>query len=233
MVSKNQTSEKPFKCEYCNAGFSRETTIAAHMCQPKKRAVQKNEKRVQIGFYAFNRFYKLSANAKENKTYEEFSKSPFYNAFVKFGSFVNNVKPLYPERYIDHVVTSQIKIDKWCDDSIYEKYVIDLILRENSETALERTVITMNEWAQENSSIWNLYFKQVSVNRAVWHIKDGKVSPWLILNSKTGKEMISRLNDEQLNMIYPVMNPDYWGKKFKNSLSDMQLVKQIVKEGNL
>ena len=42
------------------------------MCQPKRRALQKNEKRVQLGTYAFNQFYKLSAGAKKDKTYEEF-----------------------------------------------------------------------------------------------------------------------------------------------------------------
>ena len=79
-----------------------------HMCEQKRRALQKNEKRVQLGFYAFTRFYVLCQNVKKEKTYEEFCKSSYYNAFVKFGSFVNNVRPLYPEKYIDYVVTSGV-----------------------------------------------------------------------------------------------------------------------------
>ena len=39
------------------------------------------------------RFYKLSAGTKTDKTYEQFCDSPYHNAFVKFGSWVNNVKP--------------------------------------------------------------------------------------------------------------------------------------------
>ena len=46
------SSEKPYVCEYCNTGYTRETTLAVHMCQPKRRALQKNEKRVQLGMYA-------------------------------------------------------------------------------------------------------------------------------------------------------------------------------------
>ena len=76
---------KPYVCEYCKTGYSREKTLAVHMCQPKRRALQKNEKRVQLGMYAFNQFYKLSAGSKKDKTYGEFCKSPYYNAFVKFG----------------------------------------------------------------------------------------------------------------------------------------------------
>ena len=204
------------------------------MCEPKRRALQKNEKRVQLGYYAFNRFYRISAGAKKDKTYEEFCKSSFYNAFVKFGSFLNNVKPLYPEKYIDYVIKSGVKLDHWCKDDLYERYAIEQIKKEDVTTALERSVKTMMEWAIENEPApWNHYFQHVSLNRAVWHIKDGKISPWLILNCKTGKEMLSKFNDEQLEMVYHVINPEHWAMRFKRSESDVQLVKEVVKESNL
>jgi len=226
--------DKPYVCEYCGNGYTREKTLAVHMCQPKRRALQKNEKRVQLGMYAFNQFYKLSAGAKKDKTYEEFCKSPYYNAFVKFGSFISNVRPLYPERYIDYVVTSGVKLDHWCKEEMYEKYATNLIKKEGVETALERSVMTMMEWAEENEPApWNHYFQHVSLNRAVWHIKDGKVSPWLLLNCRSGKEMLSKLNDEQLNMVYNIMDPEHWAMRFKRTPHDVQLVKDVVKESNL
>ncbi len=228
-----QSSEKPYVCEYCGAGFMREKTLAVHMCEPKRRALQKNEKRVQLGLYAFNQFYKLSAGAKKDKTYEEFSKSPYYNAFVKFGSFVSNVRPLYPERYVDYVVTSGVKLDHWCRDEMYEKYALELIKKEGVETALERSIMTMMEWADDNNSLWNHYFKYVTLNRAVYHIKDGKISPWLILNCNTGKEMLSKFNDEQLEIVYNIMDPEHWAMRFKKRNSDVELVKEVVKESNL
>ena len=225
---------KPYVCEYCKTGYSREKTLAVHMCQPKRRALQKNEKRVQLGMYAFNQFYKLSAGAKKDKTYEEFCKSPYYNAFVKFGSFISNVRPLYPEKYIDYVVTSGVKLDHWCKEEMYEKYATNLIKKEGVETALERSVMTMMEWSEENEPApWNHYFQHVSLNRAVWHIKDGKVSPWLLLNCRSGKEMLSKLNDEQLNMVYNIMDPEHWAMRFKRTPNDVQLVKDVAKESNL
>ena len=226
--------DKPYICEYCGNGYTREKTLAVHMCQPKRRALQKNEKRVQLGMYAFNQFYKLSAGSKKDKTYEDFCKSPYYNAFVKFGSFISNVRPLYPERYIDYVVTSGVKLDHWCKEEMYEKYATSLIKKEGVETALERSVMTMMEWSEENEPApWNHYFQHVSLNRAVWHIKDGKVSPWLLLNCRSGKEMLSKLNDEQLNMVYNIMDPEHWAMRFKRTPHDVQLVKDVVKESNL
>ena len=228
-----QLMTKAYKCEYCGSSYVREKTLIAHMCEKKRRALQKDEKRVRHGFYAFQRFYKLSAGAKKEKTYEEFCKSSYYNAFVKFGSFISNVRPLYPEKYIDYVVTSGVKLDHWCRDEMYEKYAIELILKENVETALERSITTMVEWATENNSVWNHYFNYVSPNRAVWQIKDGKISPWLLLNSKTGKDMLSKFNDEQLEMVYHVINPEHWALRFRRQVRDVELVKQVVKESNL
>jgi len=233
MVSKMSNSDKPFVCEYCGSGYMREKTLVAHMCEKKRRALQKTEKRVQLGYYAFNQFYKLSAGSKKTKTYEEFCSSQYYNAFVKFGSFVNNVKPLYAEKYIDYVVTSGVKLDHWCKEEMYEKYVLNLVLKEGVETALERSIMTMSEWAENNDAQWNHYFKYISLNRAVWHIKDGKISPWLILNCKSGKDMLNKFNDEHLTMVYHVINPEHWALRFNRQPDDVQLVKDIAKESNL
>ena len=226
-------SDKPYKCEYCGNGYMREKTLAAHMCEKKRRWLQKDEKRVRFGLYAFQRFYKLSAGTKKEKTYADFVDSQYYNAFVKFGSFLNNVQPLYPEKYIDYVVTSGVKLDHWCKDSLYEKYALEFILKEDVHTALERSVKNMMYWSEDKSALWNHYFLYVSTNRAVWDIKDGKISPWLILNCRTGKEMLSKFNDEQLGLVYHVINPEHWALRFKRLPNDVQLVKDIAKESNL
>ena len=228
-----KSTSKDYTCEYCKKSYSRESTLAVHMCEPKRRWFQKDEKRVTLGFYAFQRFYQLSAGNKKDKTYEEFAKSNFYKAFVKFGSFINNVRPLYPEKYIDYVVTSGVKLDHWCRDDLYEKYAISVIMKEGVETALERSVLTMTDWAGKNDSLWNHYFRSVATNRAVYDIKDGKISPWLILNCKSGKEMLSTFNDEQLGLVYHILDPGHWAMRFKRHPSDVELVKQIAKEGKI
>ncbi len=204
------------------------------MCEQKRRHLQSGEKRVQLGLYTFNQFYKLSAGATKDKTYEEFCKSAYYNAFVKFGSFVSNVRPLYPERYIDYIVTSGIKIDDWCKNELYEKYALEFILKEDVTTALDRSIRTMVEWANENPpAVWNHYFYHESLNRAVWHIKDGKISPWLILNCKSGKEMLSKFNDEQLEMIYQVIKPEHWAVRFNRQPQDVQLAREVAHDSKL
>lgn len=226
-------SDKPFVCQYCGHGYTKEKTLMVHVCEQKRRALAKNERHVVLGFDTYNKFYKLSQNIKGNKTYEEFCKSPYYNAFVKFGSFVSNVNPLYPDRFIEYVVKSGVKLDHWCRDELYDQYVVDLIKSEPVETALERSIKHMMSWADNNQAPWNHYFLYVSLSRAVFDIRDGKISPWIILNSSNGKSMLKKFNDEQLSAVSKVMDIPFWLNKFKKLPADVELAKEVVKESVL
>ena len=224
---------KPYVCKYCKHGYLRESTLQTHVCEQKRRALAQQEKHVVLGFDTYRKFYNATQNINQEKTYEDFCKSPYYNAFVKFGSFVNNVKPLYPDHFISYVISSGVKLDHWCRDELYDKYVVNLIKTENVETALTRSVNHMVQWADTNNSVWNHYFLYVSLSRATYDIKDGKISPWLVLNAPSGKTLLQKLNDEQLAAISVVIDPPYWISKFKKSTTDLDLVKQIIKESKL
>ena len=207
-----------------------EKTLFVHVCEQKRRYLARTEKHVILGYDTFNRFYKMSQNFKGDKTYEEFARSPYYNAFVKFGSFVSNVNPLYPDKFINYVVTSGVKLDHWCRDELYDDYVVHLIKSEPVEVALERSISHMLSWANDNDAQFNHYFLYVSLSRACYDIRDGKISPWLVLNCTSGKEMLKKFNDEQLMAVNVVMDVPFWINKFKRSPNDVALVKDVVKE---
>lgn len=232
MASKNQNSAKSYKCEYCGKTYAKQSTLFAHMCTQKERALQKDEKRVRHGFYAFNRFNKLCLR-KSDSTYEQFCKDKFYNSFVKFGSYISNVKPLYPEKYIDYVVTSGKKIKDWCDDALYENYVQNLIKTETVDVALERSIATMIDWSNENNAHWYDYFNNVSTNKAMWDIRDGKLSPWLVLNTPKGKQLLSSFDDKQLELVYNIIDPEFWSSQFKLKKKDLETIRLLAKEFSL
>lgn len=225
--------EQPFDCVHCGKKFMQEKTLFAHMCEPKRRFMQKDEKRVQAGFMAFNRWYQITQNAKKDKTYEEFCKSAYYNAFVKFGSFVNNVLPIYPSKFIDYVIKSGVKLDHWCRDELYETYLYDMIKIEPVESAVQRSIQTMMEWGDTSGAQFNHYFNYVNLNRAVQDIRNGKISPWMILNCASGKKMLNNFNDEQLDIIAPAFDLSYWLRKFKEVPADVAMVEEICKEAGI
>lgn len=225
--------DQPYKCVHCDKSFMKEKTLVAHMCERKRRALQETEKRVQAGFMAFNRFWQLTQKAKKPKTYDEFADSSYYNAFVKFGSYINNINPLYPEKFVDYVIKSGVKLDHWCRDELYEKYLQEMLKVEPVEAAVQRSLQTMMEWAEDHNAQFCHYFDYVSLNKAVHDVINGKISPWLILNSNSGKIMISKMSDEQLNIISPVFDVKFWNKRFKENPADVVLIKEICKEAGI
>jgi hypothetical protein len=226
-------ADQPFNCVHCGKAFMKEKTLYAHMCENKRRAMQKDEKRVQAGYMAFNKFFRVRQGGKKDKTYEDFCKSPYYNAFVKFGSFINNVLPLYPEKFMDFVIKSDVKIDHWCRDELYDMYLFEMIKTEPVESAVQRSLQTMMEWGDTSGAQFNHYFNYVNLNKAVHDIRNGKISPWVLLNSKSGKDMLNKFNDEQLDLIAPAFDLPYWLKKFKSVPADISLVKEICTEAGI
>tara|TARA_B100000287_G_scaffold268752_1_gene252825 strand:+ start:1240 stop:1854 length:615 start_codon:yes stop_codon:yes gene_type:complete len=203
------------------------------MCEPKRRYLQKGEKWVQNGFMVFQRFYQIHQNNMKEKTYDDFCKSSYYNAFVKFGRFMMHINPLYPEKYIDYVILSKIKLDHWSRDDLYESYLIDTLKVEPVEAALRRSIATMMDWAEEQHAQWSDYFRLVNTNRAVQHIQQGKISPWLLLGCNAGKKMLKSFTDEQLQMTARFINPEYWNAKFKSYPADLLFVEETAKEAKV
>jgi hypothetical protein len=225
--------ELNFKCEYCGKLFAKEKTLFVHVCEQKRRHLSKNEKHVQAGLLTFHKFYDYVQKGKSSKTFEDFASSPYYTAFVKFGSFLVNTSPIYPERFIEYVVKSGVKLDHWCRDELYDQYLEELIKQEPADGALQRSIQTMMDWGEKNSAPWEHYFKYVNLNRATHDIKEGLISPWMLLNTKAGREMLQRMNDEQLAIIGPVIDPQFWSRRFKNLPADIELVKDVVKEAKI
>lgn len=221
---------QPYKCVHCNKSFMQEKTLVAHMCERKRRALQRDEKRVQAGFMAYNRFWELTQNSKKPKTYDEFADSSYYNAFVKFGSYINNINPLYPDKFIDYVIKSGEKLDHWCRDKIYEKYLYETLKTEPVESAVQRTLQTMMEWADEHNANFVHYFDYASLNLITNDIINGRISCWVVLNCPSGKAAIQKMSDEQISIIAPVLDVKYWLRRFKERPADTALVLEICDE---
>ena len=217
------------KCTYCGKTFTRERTLQVHMCEPKRRYLQRDEKWVVNGFLVFQRFYQIHQNNTKPKTYDDFVASAYYNAFVKFGRHMMHINPLYPDKYIDYVILSKIKLDHWARDDLYEKYLIDTLKIEPLESDLQRSIATMMDWAEEQNVQWSDYFRLVNTNRAVSHIQQGRISPWLILGCNPGKKMLNSFTDEQLTIVEKYIEPAYWTSKFKQYPADHMFVQETVK----
>jgi hypothetical protein len=91
----------------------------------------------------------------------------------------------------------------------------------------------MLDWADSNELSWDQYFSHVNLSRATYDIKDGKISPWLILNSSSGKALLKKLDDSQLTAISAVIDPQFWMMRFRKLPKDVLIVKEVVTASRL
>jgi hypothetical protein len=213
--------------------FRKESTLAVHNCQKKRRIKEQDERGVQLGFQAYLRFFEMTQGSAKNKTNADFIESPYYNAFVAFGRFMYNIQAINPKAYTEWVIRENKKLDYWTKDSYYEEYLFTYIRKENVQDALERGLGIMQTWADNHNSSFQHYFLYASPNVICRDIANGRISPWVIFNCDSGKKFLETLNDEQVEIIFKWIDPDFWLKKFKDYTADTLWVQDILKQAGL
>ena len=143
-------ASKKYKCPYCGKEFTKERTLQVHMCEPKRRYLQKDEKWVVNAFMVFQRFYQIHQKNSKTKTYDDFVGSPYYNAFVKFGKHIIEIKAINPSAFINYVLKKNVKLDRYCRDENYQNYLEEHLKTETWQDAIARSLKTMESWADEN-----------------------------------------------------------------------------------
>ena len=148
-------------------------------------------------------------NAK-TKTYEEFATSKYYAGFVKFGRKMVNEELLEPENYAEYLIRESVKLSDWTKDSVYDIYLKQLIKKEPAQRGIVRSIKCMESWAVEKDKQWHNYFREVSPQLAIHHIRGGKISPWLVFLSESGQNLWANFNEEQINLIKDIADPTFW-----------------------
>ena len=229
-------SSPTYKCKYCGKEYRKESTLAAHLCETKRRWQQEKETGVQFGYQAYLRFFEMTQGSAKLKTYGDFVTSPYYLAFIKFGRHMVSIRAVNPKMFIDWVIKENKKLDHWTHEKIYIEYLKQYMRKEAVQDALERALKEMQEYADEHQEFRNGfsdYFRYGNANRICYHIANGRVSPWVVFNCTSGIEFLDSLNEEQIAIILPWIDPDYWQQKFKDYLADTEWIKMILKEAGL
>ena len=227
-ASMEQTQNK-FACEFCKKSFVRESSILAHMCEPKRRRLEKSERGVQLGFQAYLLFYK-TLQPGGTKSFDDFADSPYYKAFVKFGRYCVDIQAINPPRFMDWLLKQNKKIDGWCSDSIYTEYLLHYLLVETVDDALTRAIEYSISWQEKNGHPAHDCLRYGNVNALCHAVITGRMSPWAIYNSKSGQQFLAGLNSEQLAIIWPYVNSDHWQRRFAGSAKDCEYAQDILKK---
>ena len=217
-------------CEFCGKSFVKETTIAKHMCEIKRRWQDRDLHGSRIAYTSWIQFYNKHSN-KKKKEYSDFITSAYYTAFVKFGNYCVDAQVLNVPRYVDWLLKNQISIDKWNKDTNYTKFIIDFCKTEDPYDGIARTIETFVEIANDDKILTKDVLRYGNKNKICFMITKGKISPWVLYQSESGTEFISNLDMTQEKMIIDYINPEQWAIKFKRQSNIIPEVKELLRAG--
>lgn len=222
-------------CEFCKREFQKETTLAVHMCEPKRRRSERDERGVQLGYQAFLKFYQTTQGSNRLKTYDDFVDSNYYRAFVKFGRYCVDVRVISPEHFLDWLLKNNKKIDHWCKDSLYEQYLLTYLQQEAMTEAMDRAIKEMQNYAENSSGLasWTDYFRYGNSNRICHHITTGRVSPWVCYCCDSGIEFLDNLDSYLLAIVFPYIDPGFWNRKLQDYVADAEWCRKLLTDAGL
>lgn len=225
--------KETFKCSFCDKEYKRVTTLATHKCKVRDRLDTKGTTAFRFAFLAFNYFYDWSFPRSRPKSEIDFVKSSYFDEFHRYGEYMASVKINDLKKYTHFLLSKNIPLKFWTDEKIYTMYLYNTIKTEPPETAVERTINTMERWAKDSNRNICDYFNTVDPQIVFTQIKRGNLSPWVLYNTSSGKRFVKRLNPVHLEMLYDIIDPDYWVRTFDTKKVEVNAISSVLKAAGL
>jgi hypothetical protein len=199
-----------------------------HLCENKRRWQDKDQPGNRIGFQAWVEFYKKNTASKKPRTYVDFTKSAYYIAFVKFGHYCVDIKCINVVRYADWLLKNQIKIDSWCSDTNYTKFLIEYLKTEDPLDAIARSIEATMTISKDSGIETKDCLRYANRNKLAYAVTTGKISPWMLYQSESGVKFLEELDESQQKMIIDYINPEQWAIKFRRNNEMVTQVKELL-----
>lgn len=219
-----------FTCLHCGRAFQAERSLMRHMCAQKQRYLDRDEKHVKLAFMIFRRFWALNYKSAKEKSYDDFSKSQFYTAFVKFARYLLDINAVNPNGFVEFILKMGLPIDKWHSPVVYDTYLRELVKRETAQAALERNFLLMEHWAADTGEAWTDFFRRVEPGRAVLWIRSGRISPWVMYTADSADDLFGRFTPEQMSLVQEALDPVFWSAKLDQNADEVAAIRATLKE---
>jgi hypothetical protein len=221
-------------CQFCKKQYINEVSFFNHVCEKKRRHIEKDEKHVKIAFICFKHYCtKTNRLNKYQPSYDDFIDSSLYKEFISFGKHLININVSNHLGFVDFLIKMQTPLKKWSSVSTYEIYMRELNKNETPLQALERNILVMQQWSINTGEDWTEFFKKISTQTAVLWIKSGKISPWLLFSASSASDLLSRMNQEQLEIVNNTVDAGFWELKIKRHQEDMKYIQKELSEAGI
>lgn len=209
-----------FECGFCQRSFQRETSLAVHMCEPKRRHSERSERGVELGLQAFLKFYETLQGTSRLKTWDDFVASSYYRAFVKWGRYCVGTRVIQPEQFLAWLLRTNQKIDRWASDAVYTQYLVQYLPQESVQDALRRAESWSLTWSDQTGSPARDCLRYGNHHAICHAVTAGRLSAWVLYNCDSGQAFLANLAATDMQIIWPYIDSDVWGRRLRDYPAD-------------
>ena len=221
-----------YVCKHCHKYFVREHSYLEHKCTQMKRIEELSTPLGQSALSYYQTWFKTMK--KIPPTAEVFLTSTYYRTFNNFAAFVRKVNLPNPNSFIGLMVLKNFQPTMWMLDATYAIYMDYL---EYSTPPMERvqvSITTLLRYSERHDIDIEDKFDKLHPSELIAMIRERRVSPWLLLNSKKFKHFfIDTASKEQQMIIESLIRLESWSKRLANNPDINQKIKYYVQELNL
>ena len=227
------TNSTKFSCEFCKRAFSEQRFLFNHMCERKRRYLQRDDKVVKVALMMYHRWWERRMSRRNLPTMESFENTQFYASFVRFARYLDDINAINPLGFVDFLARIEAPIDNWRRPDHYEAYIRDQCKNELPGEAIDRNIMLIDSWAIESGEDWRSFFRKVSPARATQWIISGRISPWLLLIASSAADLLVRLSPEQMRKVEVAIDSSYWTARMARHRDEVEELRAMLKEFQL
>jgi hypothetical protein len=223
--------ERKYKCTFCFRGFVRKTWYDKHMCDKKQRFLDRNNITVIRAHRLFNHWQRRTGmlRRKQEKSLEDFCKSPLYTAFVRLSEFTSTEYVVSGAKYVDWLVDNKVEEQKWCKPRDLDDYRIWIRATEEPAQQAETSCKNIRVWCADNDVGMPEFFKSISPGQALNMVRENKLSPWVLIGYQTCvDDLLSRFSDAMVHTLNDHINVPYWLDKTEKDEAGMDKVRTVL-----
>ena len=198
----------------------------SHKCKALERQqlIQTVTGQVALNYYQL--WFKAQGKIPPSGT--TFMTSKSFKTFITFVEFVTKVDLVNVERFIKLMVLKKFPPSMWCLDEVYTMYMEFLDKQVAPLEHVRTSVDTLIKLADKHECDVSEVFNKVPFHLITHKIRTRRLSPWILLYSRSFKQALDSADAEQKTIAESLIRVNYWVEKRQEHKDIVPDIKKIV-----
>lgn len=216
-----------YECEYCEKKILRKSAYDQHMCVPKQRHLHLKTREGRSAYQLY--LYWRNTSGRSSTTVDTFVASRYYTSFVKFFEFSRNVGLPEPNMFIKFATEKGLLPNTWLNIELYDAYVSYFDNTLSPIKLVEISLKTLYKLSNILECDISEVFQNLETHEVAQLMNERKLSPWLLLNSKSFMKFLNRVSKDKSEIILlnSVLDADSWYTKFHKEPETVTKIREV------